>query len=60
MKNMAHIIEGKVVDVSLWDGVSKWNPETEVVEIPEGSHAGIGWDYIKGKFVDNRVDEFTG
>lgn len=60
MKKMAHIVEGKVVNVSKWDGESDWTPNEEVVEIPEGVVAGIGWDYIDGEFIDNRPveDEF--
>jgi hypothetical protein len=54
LKSMAHIVDGKVVNVSLWDGVTEWNPAEEVVEIPEGTTAGIDWDYIDGEFVDNR------
>ena len=54
LKHMAHIVDGKVVNVSLWDGVTEWTPAEEVVEIPEGSSAGIGWDYDGKKFVDNR------
>jgi hypothetical protein len=55
LKIMAHIVDGKVVNVSLWDGVTPWTPAQEVVEIPEGVTAGIDWDYIDGEFVDNRV-----
>lgn len=55
MKKMAHIIDGKVVNVSLWDGVTVFHPAEELVEIV-GS-AGIGWDYIDGEFVDNRPVE---
>jgi hypothetical protein len=54
MKTMAHIIDGKVVNVSLWDGETEWNPSEQTVEILEGSVAGIDWDYIDGAFVDNR------
>lgn len=57
VKRMAHIVDGKVVNVSLWDGESNWTPVEEVVEIPEGIIAGIGWDYIDGEFVDNRPVE---
>jgi hypothetical protein len=57
MKNMAHIADGKVVNVSLWDGVSEWNPDEQVVEIPQDQAAGIGWDYVNGDFVDNRPVE---
>lgn len=53
-KLMAHIVDGKVVNVSVWDGQTSWTPAEQVVEIPEGITAGIGWDYIGGEFVDNR------
>jgi hypothetical protein len=54
MKTWAHIVGGKVVNVSLWDGESDWTPAEDVVEIPQGVSAGIDWDYIDGDFVDNR------
>jgi len=66
VKYMAHVVEGKVVNVSFWNGISEWSPIEEVIEIPtreyqdaEGNNqirplAGIGWDYIDGEFVDNR------
>ena len=54
LKNYAHIVDGKVVNVSVWDGGAPYTPDEELVKIPEGSTAGIGWDYIDGKFVDNR------
>ena len=54
MKTYAHILDGKVVNVSIWDGESEWTPDEEIVEIPEETPAGIGWDYIDGQFVDNR------
>jgi hypothetical protein len=57
MKQIAHIIDGKVVNVSLWDGVTEWEPVEQIVEIPENSFAGIGWDYVNKKFVDNRPVE---
>ena len=54
LKYMAQIIDGKVVNVSVWDGQSDWSPSEQVVEIPDGVTAGIGWDYVDGEFVDNR------
>lgn len=54
LKSYALVAQGKVVNVCLWNGESEWSPEGEVVLIPEGSSAGIGWDYTNGKFVDNR------
>jgi hypothetical protein len=44
LKTYAHIVDGKVVNVSVWDGVTAWEPSEEVVEIPEGVTAGIDWD----------------
>jgi hypothetical protein len=60
LKNYAHIVDGKVVNVSVWDGVAPYEPAEELVEIPEGVTAGIDWDYVDGVFVDNRpvVDPF--
>jgi hypothetical protein len=69
MKYMAHIVQGKVVNVSLWGGKSEWSPNEEVIEIPTEKYvnnlgdncerplAGIDWDYIDGKFVDNRPQD---
>ena len=57
MKKMAHIVDGKVVNVSLWDGETPWTTAEEVVEIPKGVTAGIDWDYVDGEFVDNRPVE---
>jgi hypothetical protein len=61
LKTYAHIVDGKVVNVSLWDGESAWEPAEEVVEIPKNVTAGIDWDYVDGEFVDNRpVENFLG
>jgi hypothetical protein len=57
MKHVAHIVDGTVVNVSVWDGVTPYEPAEELVEIPEGTTAGIGWDYVDGEFVDNRPVE---
>jgi hypothetical protein len=54
LKTFAHIVDGKVVNVSLWDGKTEWTPAEEIVEIVEGVTAGIGWDYDGKKFTDNR------
>jgi len=57
LKIYAHIVDCKVVNVSVWDGETEWTPSEEIVEIPEGSYAGIDWDYINGEFIDNRPKE---
>jgi len=54
LKTYAHIVDGKVVNVSVWDGIAPYTPDAELVEIPQGTTAGIDWDYTNGKFVDNR------
>jgi hypothetical protein len=62
----AHVRDGKVVNVSLWDGVTAFDPGDGVtmVSLPyveqDGRRrytAGIGWDYVDGEFVDNRPVE---
>ena len=57
LKHMAHILDGKVVNVSIWDGVAEWVPAEQVVEIPKDVSAGIGLDWDGKKFVDNRPVE---
>jgi hypothetical protein len=54
-KQYAIIQAGKVINVVLWNGKSTWQYEGELVELTD--NAGIGWDYIDGKFVDNRPVE---
>jgi hypothetical protein len=66
MKNtQAHyaIIQGgKITNVVEWDGKSEYNPGGDLIKITGLSpEPGIGWDYVDGKFVDNRPqddDEF--
>jgi len=53
LKTYAHIVDGKVVNVSVWDGEALFNTDELLVEIPNNSTAGIDWDYVDGKFVDN-------
>jgi hypothetical protein len=57
IKKMAHIVDGKVINISLWDGQTLWQPVEEVVQILPGTPGGIGWDYVDGKFVDKRPVE---
>jgi len=54
MKTWAHVVDGKVINVSLWDGETDWTTAEQIVEIPEDSHAGIGWDWDGKEFIDNR------
>jgi hypothetical protein len=56
-KIYAHIVEEKVVNVSVWTSEPVGELNEQFVEIPEGLSAGIGWDYKDKKFVDNRKPE---
>jgi len=69
LKVFAHVLDGKVVNTSVWDGAQPYSPPdgAVMVELPtftddEGvvRHVGgIGWDYDGENFVDNRpVEEF--
>jgi hypothetical protein len=61
LKTYAHVLDGKVINVSLWSQEPILETDEELIEIPEGSTAGIDWDYVGGKFVDNRpVSELPG
>ena len=60
MRIWAVVENSAVVNTVAWDGGASWSPpeNVELVELEEGSHVSIGWDYIDGVFVDNRpVDE---
>ena len=47
----AIVINGIVDNVAVWDGVTEWRPEGEVVLIAEGVAAGIGWGYDGENFI---------
>lgn len=53
-KTYAIIENNKVTNVVSWDGQSEWVHSAEAIEIT--GLGGIGWDYIDGKFVDNRPE----
>lgn len=42
-----------VINIIVWDGESPWQPPVDctAVQIPPDSAAGIGWNYVDGKFV---------
>ena len=69
LSDYAHIVDGVVVNVSVWDGVQPYDPgdNVEMVPLPyttdeDGERrytAGIGWTFRDGEFVDERpVEEF--
>ena len=55
----AIIEKGKVTATVVWDGVTYWPPAetSEMVNLADHPHVGIGWDYVDGEFVDNRPAE---
>ena len=54
-KSYAHIKDNKVINVIVWDGESELSYANELVPLTD--NAGIGWDYLDGKFADNRPKE---
>ena len=66
LRGYAHVRDGIVVNVTVWDGVSKVTrpDDIEVVPLPhvtdeDGSiryTAGIGWTFRDGQFVDERPE----
>jgi hypothetical protein len=58
VKHYAIVQDGKVTNVVVWDGVTPYNPEGELILVagmtPE---PGIDWDYDGENFVDNRPVE---
>lgn len=52
LKKYAHIKDSKVINILIWDGVTTLPDQNNLVEIV--NNEGIGWDYIEGKFIDNR------
>jgi hypothetical protein len=50
----AHVINNKVVNVSLWDGTTEWTPDDgSVVPYPleDDSPVGPGWQFVDGEWV---------
>lgn len=53
-KQFAEIEKNKVINVIIWDNKTPISGYKNLIEIPEETGAGIGWDYIDGQFIDNR------
>ena len=51
MKRYAMVSGDEVTNVSVWDGVSPWEPGCEFVELPDGSPVGPGWTRVGGEWV---------
>lgn len=52
----AVVVDGVVVNMALWDGVSEWGSEEGVV-LPSGEYVGIGWLYDGTEFIAPPVPE---
>jgi hypothetical protein len=52
VKRYAHIENNIVTNVSLWDGISDWNPNCELVELEDNSPIGPGWTRKGKKWVE--------
>jgi hypothetical protein len=65
----AHVLDGVVVTVSVWDGETEYNPEdgSVLVRLPHEEEfdddgvlverrvtAWVGWSYRDGEFIDER------
>jgi hypothetical protein len=52
----AHVKNGAVVTVSLWDGTTKWTPGdgSTLHQLEDDSPVGPGWSFKDGEFVDER------
>jgi hypothetical protein len=57
VKRYAHLEDDLVTNVSLWDGVSDWNPGCEIVELADDSPVGPGWTRNKGKWIEPPLTE---
>jgi hypothetical protein len=51
MNRYAHIEDETVTNVSLWDGVTPWEPGCEILELPDDSPVGPGWTREVGEWV---------
>jgi hypothetical protein len=47
----AMIENNEVVNVAVWDGETPWQPDCEVLELPEDSPIGPGWTREDGEWV---------
>jgi len=53
----AHIVNGIVVNMSVWDGGSDWTPPDGEQVVLNDADAEIGWSYVDGEFVAPEVKE---
>lgn len=46
----AVVLDGKVINVIVWDGVTEYAPDGGEL-VPLTGNAGIGWGYVNGEFI---------
>lgn len=54
----AVVLDGKVINVIVWDGVTEYAPD-EGELVPLTGNAGIGWGYVNGEFIKPEPPERT-
>lgn len=67
IRKYAHLVDGVVVNVSVWDGVQDYNPGDGItmVALPYTTdddgvrryQGGIGWTFRDGQFIDERPQD---
>lgn len=48
----AHISDGYVVNISVWDGVAEYTPPEDETLVLNDVGAQIGWEFADGEFVN--------
>jgi hypothetical protein len=56
IKRYAEIENDLIVNVSVWDGETIWETGKEIIELPDDSAMGIGWQRIKGVWQEPEID----
>lgn len=60
MSNVYAVVDsGVVINIVLWDGKAKWEPETGTAVLTDGS-VGVGWLYNNGGFIQPEITEEGG
>lgn len=55
LKHYAIVVDGRVVNTVVWDGVSEYEPEGLLIDLTGvNPEPGIDWDWDGKKFSDNR------
>lgn len=54
----AVVVDGVVVNLVVWDGISDWKPVQGEAVLTDGD-VGIGWGYVNGEFINPEPPEIT-